>query len=798
MSKQVFLNGGVRQCLKHTLFITKVKLLYDKITLNRFTTLYFFSAVLGCFILTSLQAVSLAHDSEACSALSSVIEGSPRLDGLAILKGNAIELCSGLPDQSGTVCVNALKLQNSLRTASLTGRDEEVEDDDDDDDVYESDVEDSDDEDDDEDDGDKDEDDDDDDDIPVGDQLDKIDISLPPIGAPVPSSTNFPLTGFETLTISDIFQTIVTKIPLPSLSITSEISSGVPITSISPTVASTTIFASSSSIAQTTSSRLSQSSTSSVPGPVITGTPTSSSSIDISFTTASTTTSAAIPQATKQRATDDFFEVRDECLVSVMWLNDILHDARREDIVLFVFQFWLLLLSFVTILNESIPHLGAGLLGHLLGTAWAAYRVHFTKSLMDQYRNEIIPNACDGRDFMGNWWEDSIKFILPLVVFQSLALLVVAYLSYKLFKVYAHQTFNRAGASPKVNRIYKLVLMFSVCLQLSSFISVASAGMWINKVSHGALAVLAKHAKLYLAGFIVTLVLQIPWLIIGWVCVRRECRIRFFIFCFISTTAFSLSITMFSSNIYRYIFSTWPFFATITITAFVLLVGTTVLGIICRLHFGEGLAHYLQVTEALEGVNFTPVYFTNDSKSDIEKPEIVPQLTRLTPDGKHVVELPVPIYATNPAGTRGVSVYSDTNASPILLSSSPPLESDLISNNRSSMFSRVLKRFSSRVPSPSAQSFKVEPTPSRKNGLLSPDAASRSIKHTSMQSEKVLSSLNGSRLTPPSSPMETLSVVSYGSNQPSISSDRSADTHRSRGPPPVRGLPANPRSRSFV
>lgn len=202
----------------------------------------------------------------------------------------------------------------------------------------------------------------------------------------------------------------------------------------------------------------------------------------------------------------------------------------------------------------------------------------------------------------------------------------------------------------------------------------------------------------------------------------------------------------------------------------------------------------VQVTEALEGVNFTPVYFTNDSRSsDIEKPEIMPQLTRLTPDGRHIVELPVPIYASNLAGIRGVSVYSDTNASPILLSSSPPLESDLISNNRSSIFSRVLKRLSSRVLTPSVQSLRAEPTTTRNNAFLSSDAASCSIKRTSAQSEKVAPSMSGERLSPRSSPMETLSVLSYASKQPSISSDRSADTHRSRGTT-VKGLPANPRS----
>ena len=45
-------------------------------------------------------------------------------------------------------------------------------------------------------------------------------------------------------------------------------------------------------------------------------------------------------------------------------------------------------------------------------------------------------------------------------------------------------------------------------------------------------------------------------------------------------------------SVYRYVFSSWTFFATITVTALILLIGTTALGTICRLNFGQGLAHY--------------------------------------------------------------------------------------------------------------------------------------------------------------------------------------------------------------
>jgi len=56
--------------------------------------------------------------------------------------------------------------------------------------------------------------------------------------------------------------------------------------------------------------------------------------------------------------------------------------------------------------------------------------------------------------------------------------------------------------------MYKVILVFSVLLQLSGFFSLASTSMWIDKVCHGTLMGLARHSKLYMAAFIVVLVVS--------------------------------------------------------------------------------------------------------------------------------------------------------------------------------------------------------------------------------------------------------------------------------------------------
>ncbi|KAJ3506548.1 hypothetical protein NMY22_g17213 [Coprinellus aureogranulatus] len=166
---------------------------------------------------------------------------------------------------------------------------------------------------------------------------------------------------------------------------------------------------------------------------------------------------------------------------------------------------------------------------------------------------------------------------------------------------------------------------------------------------------------------------------------------------------------------------TWQFFATVTVTAFVLLVITIVLGVGCYFNYGKGLAHYLHVTEALEGEDFTPVYFprhsdpkpfhlgrqnTDDSfdsldedvekKGDLEptQPTLAQAYPATPPPSSfpktitkanftlksQPIARPRPTLASAPVrGKRGDSVYSDNLDSPIILSSSPPLISDLAS-----------------------------------------------------------------------------------------------------------------------
>ncbi|KAK0478776.1 hypothetical protein IW261DRAFT_186567 [Armillaria novae-zelandiae] len=368
------------------------------------------------------------------------------------------------------------------------------------------------------------------------------------------------------------------------------------------------------------------------------------------------------------------------CLRSFHWLGDVLQDSRREDVVTLLYQIWMLSLSIVAILNESLPHLGASLAGHVLGTAWAGFRVSSSKHLQERYNQLIVHDTCDEIDLLQNWWSIRTKHTVPVVVLNVVALLTLLFLSANLYKVYANQSFSRVGGSPEINRIYKFVLLLSVILQLAGFFTLAATGMWIDKISGGSIRrIQARHRHLYIAAFGVTAALDLPWVVLGWISVRREYRRLFIVFGALSIFLLGISTFMFASNLYRFIFMSWPFFATMTVTTYILLVATSALGVVCRLHFDKGLAQFLRVSDALEGMDFTPAYFSKNI-NDVDN---IVGLKRSASEKSYASSKKVPIdeempdiqepseaYFETRAG-HSLSVYSDANRPTMKFTSTP-------------------------------------------------------------------------------------------------------------------------------
>ncbi|KAG9092947.1 hypothetical protein FRC06_011731, partial [Ceratobasidium sp. 370] len=169
---------------------------------------------------------------------------------------------------------------------------------------------------------------------------------------------------------------------------------------------------------------------------------------------------------TGDHETDEAF-VSSVCVQVLQWPLQTLWNTQREDAVFIGFQFWVLGMSVVALLNESVPHIIAAFLTHVLVTAWSIYQIIHTASFRSEFNRLTTRGACGGVNLLPMYWKARANAEIPVLVFNVVALIGSAYMSWRLLKTFGWLTFKRVGASLEINRIYKLVLSLAIVLQLS-------------------------------------------------------------------------------------------------------------------------------------------------------------------------------------------------------------------------------------------------------------------------------------------------------------------------------------------
>ncbi len=100
------------------------------------------------------------------------------------------------------------------------------------------------------------------------------------------------------------------------------------------------------------------------------------------------------------------------------------------------FQFWVLGMSVVAILNESIPHIAASLLTHVLATIWSAYQMFNTASFQEEFvRSTIRSGLCNGVNLLPGYWKERRAAEIAVLVVNCVSLVVFVFLSWRLIKV---------------------------------------------------------------------------------------------------------------------------------------------------------------------------------------------------------------------------------------------------------------------------------------------------------------------------------------------------------------------------
>ncbi|KAL4249726.1 hypothetical protein ABKN59_006531 [Abortiporus biennis] len=159
--------------------------------------------------------------------------------------------------------------------------------------------------------------------------------------------------------------------------------------------------------------------------------------------------------------------------------------------------------------------------------------------------------------------------------------------------------------------------MIFVHLYMAFFLMVTSMSLWIDQLINSAIASISSHSTLYHALFIFTMITIIPWILLCSFGVKRENRIAMGVFLGLCFTYVACWGIMFYSQVYRWTWIQWPFFACMTVTSFIVFIGSGVLGIICWLNFNNGLAQYLRAEESLAKADFAPSRFSTDLENPV-------------------------------------------------------------------------------------------------------------------------------------------------------------------------------------
>lgn len=349
------------------------------------------------------------------------------------------------------------------------------------------------------------------------------------------------------------------------------------------------------------------------------------------------------------------------CLDALNWPVQELDNTKREDIAFISFQFWVLGMSIVAILNESIPHIIASLLTHLSATAWGGFQLAQTNAFHKDFGTVLTRGAC-GVNLLPTYWKSRANVEIPSLILNCVALIASVVLSWRLIKTFGWQTFKRVGASRTINRVYKLVLTLSVAIQLSLFFVVVSVALWLDQICNGAIGRLATAHKVYESLLIIVLLMLPVWLLTGWFAVRRESKIPMTIFLVLCVGYIAGWGAMFDSTTFRWTLSQWSFFAAMMVAGFILVMICFTVGVFCRLNFGRGLPHHLNAEEPLPGDDFERV-FPNE-KGSLSDPEKIDFPTNFGAVPTYEAAYGYDDEVPPPPGTRslGPRFYSQDNA----------------------------------------------------------------------------------------------------------------------------------------
>ncbi|KAJ3992836.1 hypothetical protein F5050DRAFT_1897700 [Lentinula boryana] len=309
--------------------------------------------------------------------------------------------------------------------------------------------------------------------------------------------------------------------------------------------------------------------------------------------------------------------ISQSCSEILLYPTQHFQNNIREEIAFMFLQFWILVLSILAMVYDSVPHVLTIFLTRILLTSWSLYSLFRTLSQQSLFQSLIAsPTSPCSLSLFNTYFTTRISYEIPDIILNSSALGISAYLSWSLYRTYNAQVFTYVGAPKAITDLYKYFLALQTTLQLELFVLLTAAGLWTSQLFNSYITTISKHTPIYEALVIVYGVFIVPWLLIAWYGIRYENRTITITFISIACIFFLASSFMFISPIYRWTFYAWPCLGCFITASLILLITTVVLGSVCLRNFGKGLAQYLYASSNLSSSNFTRGVFERDVERD--------------------------------------------------------------------------------------------------------------------------------------------------------------------------------------
>ncbi|WWC64726.1 uncharacterized protein I303_107337 [Kwoniella dejecticola CBS 10117] len=229
-------------------------------------------------------------------------------------------------------------------------------------------------------------------------------------------------------------------------------------------------------------------------------------------------------------------------------------------------------------LEFSLTSRLALLVSLLISSIWTANGLRLSFKFLGNFQS-TANTYCEGINVLPMYLDKRIGFQSTVLGLSLLTMIASAWLCWKIRDHFGWQTFQRIGASTKINRIYKLVLALSILLQVDAFVLVTFFALFLDQ------AFKAIYSLLIIALF--------PWLYL-------EQRKRFNVFIGLSACIVGGWALSFANKVFRIVFTTWAFFTAMGSLAAGLTIITVILALIRRWTFGKGLADFLYLEEIHE------------------------------------------------------------------------------------------------------------------------------------------------------------------------------------------------------